>query len=69
MHQFTGKVIFLLVVVSFFLGLLVVTLKPDYTIESNIRSNRAYYPSVKVHSGADDTEGGDPQEEISAQGY
>lgn len=52
MHQFTGKIILILIIVSFFLGALVVTFHPDYTLEKNIRSNRNYYPSVKIGTPA-----------------
>lgn len=68
MHQFTGKVIFILVVVSFFLGLLVVTFKPNYTIQNNIRSNRSYYPSVKVGAPEADSKN-QKEEDAGAQGY
>lgn len=74
MHQFTGKVIFLLIMVSFLLGLMVVGVLPkfgvipEYSIENNIRSNRNYYPSVKVGNVVEDVK--DKQEEdAGAQGY
>ncbi len=66
MHQFTGKVILILILIAFFLGALVAARWPNYTLEHNIRSNRSYYPSVKV--GVPD-EAEDPQEETGAQGY
>lgn len=68
MHQFTGKVILILIVISFFLGSLVVALNPKYTLERNVRSNLYYYPSVKVDvksSPKDDAR----EEDAGAQGY
>lgn len=77
MHQFTGKVIFILIVISFFFGAAVVSglipgswigLKHEYTLEYNIRSNRHYYPSVKV--GAAPAATREDREEISSdKGY
>ena len=68
MHQFTGKVILILIVIAFFLGTLVVTFKPEYTLEKNIRSNREYYPSVKVDSRPGEKKP-DSEEVSSDQGY
>ena len=68
MHQFTGKIILMLIVVSFLLGVLVVTLNPDYTIEKNVRSNRNYYPSIKIGEPSSKKDA-DPQEVLSGQGY
>jgi hypothetical protein len=48
MHTFTGKMILILLVLSFILGLMVILLKPDYTIKANVASNQTYYPSVKI---------------------
>lgn len=76
MHQFTGKVIMILIIVSFCLGLLVVGdilprswigLKQEYTRENNTNSNSNYYPSVKVSSTYDKKI--EAKEEIGDQGY
>jgi hypothetical protein len=48
MHLFSGKIILIIMSISLLLGFLVVLFNPDYTIEKNIRSNKDYYPSVKV---------------------
>ena len=66
MHQFTGKVILILILISFVLGAMVVTLTPNYNRRENIRSNRRYYPSVKMREVVSkDTE----EESNGAQGY
>ncbi|OGH56436.1 MAG: hypothetical protein A3G34_01550 [Candidatus Lindowbacteria bacterium RIFCSPLOWO2_12_FULL_62_27] len=67
MHQFTGKVIMILIIISFFLGALVVTFNDEYTLEKNIHSNRHYYPSVKV--GEEARKAGDAEEADRDQGY
>lgn len=48
MHQFSGKLILIMLAVSFLLGLLVVGLHPNYSREANVKSNENYYPSVQV---------------------
>lgn len=67
MHQFTGKVILILILIAFFLGALVVTFNKNYTMERNIRSNLNYYPSVKIETSGSKKE--KMQEEVSDQGY
>ncbi|MEK8023056.1 MAG: hypothetical protein AAB229_04530 [Candidatus Hydrogenedentota bacterium] len=51
MHEFSGKLILILVFLAFVAGALVVTFDSSYTIEENVESNKDYYPSVKVDTG------------------
>ena len=67
MHQFTGKVILMLIIVAFFLGAMVVVFDKNYTREKNLRSNRNYYPSVKVEEPV--SRGDKSEEETGDQGY
>ena len=48
MHAFTGKMVLIIIIISFFLGLGVVLFNKDYTRKNNIESNLKYYPSVRV---------------------
>lgn len=48
MHIFSAKMILVIMIISVFVGLGVILLKKDYTIQNNIKSNIQYYPSVKL---------------------
>lgn len=67
MHQFTGKVILILIMISFVIGSMWVAIHPNYTRAHNIRSNRDYYPSVKVDDKSAETR--DTAEESGDEGY
>lgn len=55
MHQFSGKLIIIMILFSCLLGGLVLLFKDDYTIAQNVKSNRDYYPSVKIAAPASGT--------------
>ena len=47
-HEFSGKLILVMLAFSFLLGGLVIMLVPNYGIKQNIESNKDYYPSVRI---------------------